>query len=97
MTTRSWWALTRSMNSEKRSRTVRSDSLDMATIVPHLSAKSTPSPPNSVRRWPTNLLVPSRDGEPSRAADALSGQGCWFTSVEVSQSQRLGTERFGQT
>ena len=35
MTTRSWWALTRSMNSEKRSRTVRSDSLAMGTIVPH--------------------------------------------------------------
>jgi hypothetical protein len=27
---------TRSMNSEKRSRTVRKDSLDMGTIVPHL-------------------------------------------------------------
>ena len=34
--TRSWWLLTRSMNSENRDLTSRSDSLDMHTIVPRL-------------------------------------------------------------
>ena len=34
ITTRSWWLLTRSMNSENRDRTSRSDSLDMYTVVP---------------------------------------------------------------